>query len=603
MIAKTCLFAFRGLNVHNNFNSDLQSFFKNKKFNAANEMFDVVAKNGKTYIQTKDQSKFKGRSWVYRLTHGREKLKIDKMARNRIAAALLEYNEKVVGKDISFFKEGTKINVGTDYQDKLGKKVWKFALRMKGIRYSKRSKVSLKKLEKINQVFDKQLIHAGRGMMPGDLETYSNLDNNLVELKAEVKKLNELCSHILGWEDNFADILKNKDLVQNIQVKSSPEFLENAKKALRLVLSQSINIYQKNILSNIDPDGNPYKEQDIQKKEMFFNGYVQQVLSLIPFFGPEEGDVFPIPVKNAQGEFELVDYTVNKVFNLSPSFLGTPLIAAGFIPAEGSNAAPLISFSGTPLPGGNGYGAGVLSDMTPFMSPGHAASLYARNEISAWLKEYAGEFKKDGNYKEGKKPANIVGASLGGGLCLHTLRLHGKYIGEIHAFNPAGTHPWDWWGHPEYDQKVNIYSQENDVVSSMGYYPRGENVKVYRIFGSKPENLLFAHARVYMGSKQVVVIDSDLPYEHKRIDRLAWTILHVVLSPIFFLPTFLITVTGVAFKSLGKAIKNIFKSGGGLKISKNKAGQRDFNSSKTLLDKEKLKNSNLETSRDSNSKG
>lgn len=552
-------------------------------------------KNEKFYVRTNAQKELKTKNIFKKIMNARAVDEANKAARQEIANVL--YAEAVTGVNLEDENSHQFVDDGKqDFNKSLALKVWKEAKVFKGVKWSLGQKLSTKKLGKINQVFTEKLIHSGRGMMPESSQIYGEGDKRSNDLRTTVFRHNELVSHLLGWEDDFGAILGNSQLMKDIQIESSEDFLRSGKEALNMVLQNSVKIFNENVSENgFD-----------ENKRALFEGFVQQSLSLIPYFGPVEGDVFTVPVYNPEtNTYDNIDYEVNKIIELSPPALGTPLIAAGMVPKNNNQDAPppIISFSGTPLPGGSGYGAGLLSDMTPFMSPGHAASIYAKDTMREWLQTYT---------NNGHKPATLTGASLGGGLCLHTLRFHKKYVGEIHAFNPAGLHPWDTWGKSAdatyrsgsktRDVKVRVYSQENDVVSSMGYYPRGKDVKVYRIFGEKPENLLYAHARAYMGSKKVVVIESDNDFEAARVDRIGWTVLHLLISPVLFVPALAITLLGVGGKTVFNFCKPLFSK---KKSKEDNVEEVDKDKNKKVSDpieensdNSEMSNSNLHTQSD-----
>ncbi|MFN0064726.1 MAG: hypothetical protein ACKVOH_00665 [Chlamydiales bacterium] len=241
--------------------------------------------------------------------------------------------------------------------------------------------------------------------------------------------------------------------------------------------------------------------------------FVHYILSLIPFTYPEINSRWTIPImRNAQ--WEQVEYTIEQKFDLSPACLSSPLPAYALI--AGGDTPPILACLGSTYPAGDGFIATWMSDCTPGLSVGKAPVLYGKAALAVWF--------------QGKQNVKVVGTSLGGAIALQMLRYFGDKVGEVHAVNPAGLHPWDSYG--EQHAQVFIYSQWGDAVSTMGYFPR--NAQIWRIVkDGKDENFILAHARGYSGGA-VTIFKSTVVYEHHRKDRALLTGLHIALSPILF---------------------------------------------------------------------
>jgi hypothetical protein len=79
-----------------------------------------------------------------------------------------------------------------------------------------------------------------------------------------------------------------------------------------------------------------------------------------------------------------------------------------------------------------------------------------------------------------------------------------------------------------------IYSNANDLVSTMGFFPEGENVHFYRVLIEESENFLDAHAKVYLASNKVTIVQTSSTYENRRIERIALTAAHFLFSSVIF---------------------------------------------------------------------
>jgi len=185
----------------------------------------------------------------------------------------------------------------------------------------------------------------------------------------------------------------------------------------------------------------------------------------------------------------------------------------------------LITFLGTTFPAGEGYIATLLADFTPGMSVGHAPYLYGKKALREWF--------------AGKQDVRLYGTSLGGALTLQTLRHHKERVGQVYAYNPPGLYPWNWSGFADAPE-TNIYYQENDLVATMGLFPEGEKVNVYRVLPGNRENSVKAHARAFAGGEEVALLKSDPRYENERPLRKLFTALHLMLGLVLaFLPILL----------------------------------------------------------------
>lgn len=255
------------------------------------------------------------------------------------------------------------------------------------------------------------------------------------------------------------------------------------------------------------------------KEEVLFKAFVGNILALLPYCYPEEGDSFSIPQK-IDGEWKKVLYKVDRKIELTPKWLSSPIAAYGLVAEEGP---PLLTFLGTTYPAGEGFIATLFSDVTPGLSVGHAPYLSGKEKIKEWF--------------QGKEGIHLYGISLGGALAFHVLRNHKEKIGGVDVYNPPGLYPWNWKETYCEGPEINIYTQENDLVGLLGAFPCGDKVTLYRVITEKKENSFKAHMRVYTGGSTVAIFEASPEVENSRFSRKLLTALHFLFGVVFvFIP-------------------------------------------------------------------
>ncbi|MBI3508628.1 MAG: hypothetical protein HY069_03200 [Chlamydiia bacterium] len=309
--------------------------------------------------------------------------------------------------------------------------------------------------------------------------------------------VHDLVQYLLGRSDGFS---LTEEIRQAILHRENRALLAHVREEFRAILAACALHLPKS-----------------EGEEKIFEAFVGNLIALIPYTYPEEGEAFDIPIQS-EGTWKMARYCVDRKIALTPKWFSSPIVAYGLVAQEGP---PILSFIGTTFPAGEGHVATLLADFTPGLSVGHAPYLFGRDTISHWL--------------AGKSGVQVYGTSLGGALALHTLRHHSEQLAKVCVFNPAGLYPWHWWG-VSYDTgpKVHIYYQHQDLVASMGSFPTGNQVSVYRVFNHQPEDFLRAHARLYTGSHQVMMLRSDAQYENGRFCRRVLTVVHFIASFILF---------------------------------------------------------------------
>lgn len=399
--------------------------------------------------------------------------------------------------DQQFFQE-----IRTIYQERLGiqnesvfQRAWGQARRAGLIQWSSHLPLTVENFQQIEQALRATLIYQGRGMGParpaeGDQPiSYSAIGALLQNLLGN----QVLTSESLGFS-HFRGIFIQKD----------PELLRAFRQELRQVFAACAE----------------RTAPQTPAESLLMQIFIGHLVALLPYTYPEVGEEFPIRLQ-VNGQWQTFSYRVDRAIEITPRLFSTPIMAYGLV-APG--APPLLTFLGTTFPAGDGFVATVLSDFTPGFSVGHVAAWLGKERVRDWLQD--------------KQGVQLYGTSLGGALTFHTLRYHKEHIGQVHAYNPPGLYPWNWT--ETYDQpslQINIYYQENDVVPTMGFFPEGEQVKVYRLHAGKPVRGFRAHAVVYTGMEDVSILKSSAPYENSRLIRKFLTVLHFLIGGVvLFLP-------------------------------------------------------------------
>jgi hypothetical protein len=250
------------------------------------------------------------------------------------------------------------------------------------------------------------------------------------------------------------------------------------------------------------------------QKELF----IANIISLLPYAYPKEGDSFLLPIKNDEGIYERKSFTCHKIIKMSLSTSITPLNAYALKSEAGDN---MLLFTGTTFPAGSGFLNSLIADFTAFSSVGKLPFGMGKKE----LKEYFASHRN----------VLVFGMSLGGALSLHALRHFETSIKEVFAVVPAGLHFWDGYN-KDSDKKVVILMQEGDIVSKLGYFPEHKNVELFKLTArEKAVKGLYAHARAFSGSSKTQITRLDVKKVNRSFLRRITTVLHVALSWLIFL--------------------------------------------------------------------
>jgi len=415
-----------------------------------NQSFDLIARQD-----------FQKKSAVYKFFHPSERKALD-----------LQFQELI----FSIFDQAFGIG---DSQHTA--KIWDYVLKIHNIKWKKSNALSGEDFKKIHNAFKQSLVHSGPGIAYHSDEVEANVVNSVLDY---------LITHKDGVD--LQDV-PYTECFKNIFWSTDSKWLVSFQKELQGAIHKGFKIFQEN-----------------QITEEVFEAFLYHILALYPHSRPEIGHEIQLPVK-IDGEWQLIDYRVDKKFLMTPSWLSSPHPIFG-LRSDVENAPSMITCTGTNYPAGEGFIAGILADFTPFMSVGHAMSLYNQAEVTQWLEQ--------------QSSVHMTGMSLGGVLGLHTARLNPGLVDKVYGFNPPGLYSWNWKGR-DLSTEFNIYSNENDLVSTLGFFPKGENVNIFRILAEKTEEFGTTHARLYEGShNRVTFVRSNPEYENGRVERKIITALH-----------------------------------------------------------------------------
>lgn len=399
-----------------------------------------------------------------------------------------------LGRVVEYFQapRELEINIKKIFQSKSGiegsnifSKVWAHALKEAGIAWKKDPSVSVETLQKIDAAIKKVLVYQGSGIDTSTAKTADAVVHSMMQYILGSGK----ASSMWVTEKNIKAVLFSKD--------------PSLQKAMAEELRASLKECAKN------------PPQIDSAKEALYEAFVGHIIALIPYCYPHLGDTFVIPVKQ-EGEWRSFEYRLDRIINLMSEKRSSPIPLFGLVSDE---ANPILTCMGTTYPAADGFVATVMADFTPGFSVGHKPYMEGQDRVNEWM--------------HGKSRVQVYGMSLGGAFTLHVLREHKDKLQSVNAFNPAGLYPELWASTYDEGPKVNIYTQNGDLVSYMGSFPEGKNVNMFQFIRGKEgsaENPLSAHARVYAGADFVTMCKLNEKAENVAPLRKWITFLHRTLS-------------------------------------------------------------------------
>jgi hypothetical protein len=376
-----------------------------------------------------------------------------------------------------------KKRLGIKHEDDF-QRVWDQAIAAHQIQWPKEEQLTPEILQQLEGAIRSTLVYLGEG----------------IEAVVSDSQVGEMVRYLLGRGTFSSDWVHWKN-VRGVLFKKDPALLKEMREEFRSILKACANRHPKNA-----------------KEDLLLQTFIGNVIALLPYSYPEEGEGFIIPQK-IDGQWKSCHYTVDRRIELMESQFASPLVHYGFVSNEGP---PLLSFLGTTYPAGDGFIASIFSSFVPGFSVGEVPYLLDKDNISCWL--------------EGKEGVRLFGVSLGGALAFHTLKDHRQKIDQVHAYSPVGLFARNWKETYDDSPEINIYYQSNDIVPRLGIFPVGKKVTIYRLFPENIENAFNAHFRVYTGGKKVQILRSNPEYENSKFSRGILTSLHVASAIFFFMP-------------------------------------------------------------------
>lgn len=239
--------------------------------------------------------------------------------------------------------------------------------------------------------------------------------------------------------------------------------------------------------------------------------FIGHVLSYLPFFGVEEGELFEIPI-HYKNKWHLAKYKAHKIY-LTPHALGSRIVSIGLSTDE---APDLLLFKGTSYPSDEGFALSVLTDINPGYSVGGLAFRFGKKNIAKWLQS---------------RQVKVFGLSLGGALALHTAKEFPDHIDSVFAFNPPALLPWEL-KQSQAQPQVHVVYHENDIIPLTGF-KWGNGWNLYRIYLNKKMNFMRSHFKCFVARKNHIILRSNPLRDEQKRERKFLASLHFVLS--FFL--------------------------------------------------------------------
>lgn len=273
-------------------------------------------------------------------------------------------------------------------------------------------------------------------------------------------------------------------------------------------------------------------------KTAFTEVLVGNILCLYPFFEPAENRTVAVP-KRVGGFWRLVLHKVQRI-PLTPALFCEPYYAYHLVPRD-KKSAPLLIYMGTAHPTAHGALWTYWTDFFPGMAIGE--SLYqgfARAAIERFL-----------NKQERK--VHIYGQSLGGSLALQTVAEFPDKVAEVHAYSPGGVfertvEKYHQLVNPQHKPIVNLYTQENDLVPSIGWARGHADWHIYKFFAPQIQDFLARHARAFSSLEKFIVVKLHTETKEEKWVRSYVSLAHQVVSfPLHFFLSVVLAIKGISY--------------------------------------------------------
>jgi hypothetical protein len=324
-------------------------------------------------------------------------------------------------------------------------------------------------------------------------------------------------SHIKGNSPVLKDLLANKTLLKSIFLSPDPKLMQEVRSAIQ-------NIY-------CDIWGSIQENPPQSKMEHFhYELLIGDLASFFAYQNANQDETLAMPVR-VNGTWQMASYQIDKI-KLTPSWLGSPIVAFGFKPKT-EGAPPLLVFKGTTRPADDGSSLSILTDINPGGSVGAFAFHLGKKKIQKWLEANTGAHK-----------AIAFGTSLGGAHAWRCALHFPGMIQEAKAYCPPGFSFADLLRLKKIQKlpskpKIRMFCQYNDAVPYIDF-PALKGVKYYEVLGGKIKKGVSAHTALYSLQDKSAILRMDPQVIKSPWKRAALTIARIAMTVICFLPFMLI---------------------------------------------------------------
>ena len=327
-------------------------------------------------------------------------------------------------------------------------------------------------------------------------------------------KLKELIYQIIRCDRIITEeLLQDKSLRSSVLVKPNPSLSCAVREVIQRLLLDIGTFCQKT----------PGMKERSSRFHM--EVIIAELLSLYPFMQPPQNEKLEVPLF-LKGSWQIEQYRIEHL-RLTPVWMGSPMIAFGLVPQDGSHP-PLLLFRGTGLPTANGFVLSLLTDVNPFASIGTYALALGKKSIGSWL------------YNQ-KNKVITFGKSLGGAMACLCALSYPDFVDKVMAIGAPGLHRRDvrkWLillrsradNHP----KIHHFWQINDRVPYFDHVALN-GMHYYQIIGGKRLRGLASHAAMAITQEHSLIIRIDPVLEEKRGTRKLLTFFRALIGPFLFL--------------------------------------------------------------------
>ncbi len=264
-----------------------------------------------------------------------------------------------------------------------------------------------------------------------------------------------------------------------------------------------------------------------QRKINQLNLIIHNLLALYPFADPHPGEILYVPTRQNGSPWYMMEYSIEPI-ELTPTDESYQKIIEdkdrvfcyGLRPIA-ENFSPILIFMGTTYPTGQGKNVQYLTNAMPNHEIGEQLYLWGKERVLSWLNEINADQRK----------VISTGASLGGILASMFAMNTPRSFSEVYAFNPPGFLNLPTIDHPEFGEwfqpynkhtkpQMNILSQKDDPISSIGYFVIDENINFLKTKLPNRDGIQLPLVGYYMAHIVIHVAYEDICIH--RLDDIAF---------------------------------------------------------------------------------